>query len=42
MTDHRIDLTMHSLSTFIEGDIGEMIEPLIQNDLEEKLAALQA
>ena len=41
VTDHRIDLTMHSLSTFIEGDIGEMIEPLIQNDLEEKLAALQ-
>jgi hypothetical protein len=33
---------MHSLSTFIEGDIGEMITPLIQNDLEEKLAALQA
>jgi peptide chain release factor 1 len=42
VTDHRIDLTMHSLSTFIEGDIGEMITPLIQNDLEEKLAALQA
>ena len=42
VTDHRIDLTMHSLPTFIEGDIGEMIEPLIQNDLEEKLAALQA
>ncbi len=41
VTDHRIDLTMHSLPTFIEGDIGEMIEPLIQNDLEEKLAALQ-
>jgi peptide chain release factor 1 len=41
VTDHRIDLTMHSLSTFIEGDIGEMIAPLIQNDLEEKLAALQ-
>jgi peptide chain release factor 1 len=42
VTDHRIDLTMHSLSTFIEGDIGEMIAPLIQNNLEEKLAALQA
>jgi len=42
VTDHRIDLTIHSLSTFIEGDIGEMIAPLIQNDLEEKLAALQA
>ena len=42
VTDHRIDLTMHSLSTFIEGDIGEMITILIQNDLEEKLAALQA
>ena len=42
VTDHRIDLTMHSLSTFIEGDIGEMITSLIQNDLEEKLAALQA
>jgi len=41
VTDHRIELTLHSLPKFMEGDINDMIEPLIQHDLEEKLAALQ-
>ena len=40
VTDHRIELTLHSLPTFIEGEIDELIEPLIQHDLEEKLAAI--
>ena len=40
VTDHRIELTLHSLPTFIEGEIDEVIDPLIQHDLEEKLAAI--
>ena len=41
VTDHRIELTLHSLPQFIEGEIEEMITPLIQHDLEEKLAAIE-
>ena len=41
VTDHRIELTLYNLPTFIEGDIDPMIEPLMVNDLEEKMAALK-
>ncbi|MGV3773594.1 MAG: peptide chain release factor 1 [Verrucomicrobiales bacterium] len=41
VTDHRIELTLYNLPTFIDGDIDTMIEPLMANDLEERLAALQ-
>lgn len=41
VTDHRIELTLYNLPAFLEGDIDCMIEPLIRNDLEEKLAALK-
>jgi peptide chain release factor 1 len=41
VTDHRIELTLYNLPTFIEGDIDPMIEPLMANDLEEKMAALK-
>ncbi|MDB6059600.1 MAG: peptide chain release factor 1 [Verrucomicrobiales bacterium] len=41
VTDHRIELTLHNLPTFIQGDIDGMIEPLMSKDTEEKLAALQ-
>src|SRR5580692_3836198 len=40
VTDHRIELTLYNLPTFIEGNIDCIIEPLMVNDLEEKLAAL--
>ena len=36
VTDHRIELTLYNLPTFIEGDIDPIIEPLMANDLEEK------
>src|SRR4051794_23590695 len=42
VTDHRIELTLYSLPTFLEGDLDEMIEALTVNDLNEKLAALKA
>ena len=41
VTDHRIELTLYNLPTFIDGDIDGMIEPLMANELEEKLAALK-
>jgi peptide chain release factor 1 len=42
VTDHRIELTLYNLPFVIEGDIDPIIEPLMANDLEEKLAALKA
>ncbi|HMP82013.1 MAG TPA: peptide chain release factor 1 [Verrucomicrobiota bacterium] len=40
VTDHRIELTLYNLANFIEGDLDPMIEPLITNEMEEKLKAL--
>ena len=41
VTDHRIELTLYNLPTFMEGDIDPILEPLMANDLEEKMAALK-
>src|SRR3989454_5920889 len=41
VTDHRIELTLYNLPTFIDGEIDCMIEPLMAHDLEERLAALK-
>src|SRR5258707_9535055 len=41
VTDHRIELTLYNLPAVIEGDIDGLIEPLMANDLEEKMAALK-
>ncbi len=40
VTDHRIELTLYNLPFVMEGKIDEFLEPLINNDLEAKLAAL--
>ncbi len=40
VTDHRINLTLYSLATFMEGEIGEMTEALVVADAAERLAAL--
>jgi peptide chain release factor 1 len=42
LTDHRIALTLYNLPTVMEGTLDPVIEPLMTNDLEEKLAALKA
>ncbi|MBE0545041.1 MAG: peptide chain release factor 1 [Verrucomicrobia bacterium] len=42
VTDHRIELTLYNLPAVIEGDIDPVIEPLMADDLEQRLAALQA
>ncbi len=41
VTDHRIELTLYNLSRFIDGDLDDIIEPLMANDLEQRLAALK-
>jgi peptide chain release factor 1 len=41
VSDHRIDLTLYNLANLMEGDLDPLIEPLMKNDLESKLAALQ-
>jgi peptide chain release factor 1 len=42
VTDHRIDLTLYNLANVIEGDIDPLIEPLMANDLEQKLQELKS
>ena len=42
VTDHRIELTLYNLPAILEGEIDPIIEPLMANDLEERLAALKA
>jgi peptide chain release factor 1 len=42
VTDHRIELTLYNLTAVMEGNVDPIIEPLMTNDLEEKLASLGA
>jgi peptide chain release factor 1 len=41
VTDHRIEVTLYNLPVLLEGEIDSIIEPLMANDLEEKMAALK-
>ncbi len=38
VTDHRIEVTLYNLSTFIDGDLDGLIEPLMTHDMEQRLA----
>jgi len=40
VTDHRIELTLYNLDTFLEGNIGEMIDALQNADMADRLAAV--
>jgi len=40
VTDHRINLTLHSLDDFMEGEIDEMTQALLVTDTNERLAAM--
>jgi peptide chain release factor 1 len=40
VTDHRIDLTLYSLDTILEGDLDEVVEPLVREHQADLLAAL--
>jgi len=39
VTDHRVDLTLYNLDTFIQGNIKQMIDTLQKADMEARLAA---
>ena len=41
VTDHRIELTLYNLPFVMEGDLDPIIEPLMTDDLQQKLAALK-
>jgi peptide chain release factor 1 len=41
VTDHRIELTLYNLQAVMEGDLDNLIEPLMAHDLEERLEAAQ-
>jgi peptide chain release factor 1 len=41
VTDHRVDLTLYNLDTFIQGNIQQMIDTLQTADMEARLAAAQ-
>jgi peptide chain release factor 1 len=41
VTDHRLELTLYNLSVFIDGDLDPMIDPLMNHDMETRLASVQ-
>lgn len=41
VTDHRIELTLYNLANVIEGEMDDLVEPLMAQDLEEKLKAVK-
>jgi len=41
VTDHRIELTIYNLSAVMEGILDGVLEPLLADDLEKRLAALR-
>ena len=41
VTDHRLELTLYNLANFIEGDLDPMFDPLMNHDMEERLAGLK-
>jgi peptide chain release factor 1 len=41
VTDHRIELTLYNLPAILEGAIDPILEPLMADDLEQKLSALK-
>lgn len=42
VTDHRIELTLYNLPAFIDGDLDDIIDALMANALQERLAELKA
>ncbi|HOW68614.1 MAG TPA: peptide chain release factor 1 [Candidatus Paceibacterota bacterium] len=41
VTDHRIELTLYNLPAVIDGDLDPIIEPLMADDLKQRLAGVQ-
>ena len=42
MTDHRINLTLYKLSEVMEGALGQVVDPLVNEYQAEQLGALSA
>jgi len=42
VTDHRLELTLYNLASLIDGDLDPMFDPLMNHDMEQKLAALKS
>jgi peptide chain release factor 1 len=40
VTDHRINLTLYKLNEVMEGELGEVVQPLINEYQADQLAAL--
>jgi peptide chain release factor 1 len=40
VTDHRIEVTLYNLPAFIDGDLDSLIEPLMADDLKQRLSSL--
>jgi peptide chain release factor 1 len=41
VTDHRIELTLYNLSAVMDGDVDSLIEPLMAQDIEDKMASIK-
>jgi peptide chain release factor 1 len=41
VTDHRVELTLYNLANFMEGELDTLIEPLMNHDMDDRLAALK-
>jgi peptide chain release factor 1 len=41
MTDHRIDLTLYALEAILEGDLDQVISPLLREHQADLLAAAE-
>lgn len=41
VTDHRIEVTLYNLANFIEGELDALVEPLMNHDMDTRLAALK-
>ena len=42
VTDHRLELTLYNLAAFMEGDLDPIIEPLMNDEVKRRLAAIEA
>ena len=40
VTDHRIELTIYNLAQVIEGALDDVLDPLLRDDLQRRLSAL--
>lgn len=41
VTDHRVDVTLYNLSAVIDGDLDPLLEPLMADEMQRKLAELK-